>query len=166
MHILSPETYNCPSWISGRERIIIKNISWSISMKNVAGPSRDQSSGLLITSQTRIWLSYQGRLKSLFFLTKLYQCFSYFSINTYRTGTHLMRFPKVLLISTYNVCFHREKYLSGYLYLSWAKNSRKLSGLVRFGTFFFSRETNNFWLPVCFSTRQIPSDKGIYSKRK
>ena len=33
VHILSPETDNCPSWISGRERMTVENISWSISMK-------------------------------------------------------------------------------------------------------------------------------------
>ena len=33
MHILSPETDNCPSWISGRERLTIENISRSISTK-------------------------------------------------------------------------------------------------------------------------------------
>ena len=33
VHILSPETDNCLSWISGRERMAIENISWSISTK-------------------------------------------------------------------------------------------------------------------------------------
>ena len=33
MHILSPETDNCPFWISGRERITVEKISWSISTK-------------------------------------------------------------------------------------------------------------------------------------
>ena len=33
VHILSPETDNCPSWISGRERMTVENISWSISTK-------------------------------------------------------------------------------------------------------------------------------------
>ena len=28
VHILSPETDNCPSWISGRERMTLENISW------------------------------------------------------------------------------------------------------------------------------------------
>ena len=36
MHILSPETDNWPSWINGRDRMIVENISWSISTKNVA----------------------------------------------------------------------------------------------------------------------------------
>ena len=38
MHILSPETDNCPSWISGRERVTVENISWSISMKECCRP--------------------------------------------------------------------------------------------------------------------------------
>ena len=29
MHILSQETDNCPSWISGRERMTVDNSSWS-----------------------------------------------------------------------------------------------------------------------------------------
>ena len=33
VHILSPETDSCPSWISGRERMTVENISWSISTK-------------------------------------------------------------------------------------------------------------------------------------
>ena len=40
MHILSPETDNCPSWISGRERMIVENISWSISTKECCRPQR------------------------------------------------------------------------------------------------------------------------------
>ena len=28
-HILLPETDNCPSWISGREKMTVENISWS-----------------------------------------------------------------------------------------------------------------------------------------
>ena len=37
MHILSPETDNCPSWISGRERMTVENISWSVSNELVEG---------------------------------------------------------------------------------------------------------------------------------
>ena len=40
MHILSPETDNCPSWISRRERITVENISWSISTKECCRPRR------------------------------------------------------------------------------------------------------------------------------
>ena len=40
MHTLSPETDNCPSWISGRERMTVEYISWSISMKECCRPRR------------------------------------------------------------------------------------------------------------------------------
>ena len=40
MHIISPETDNCPSWISGRERMTVDNISWSISTKECCRPRR------------------------------------------------------------------------------------------------------------------------------
>ena len=40
VHILLPETDNCPSWISGRERMTVENISWSISMKECWLPRR------------------------------------------------------------------------------------------------------------------------------
>ena len=40
MHIPSPETDNCPSWISGRERLTTENISWSISTKECCRPRR------------------------------------------------------------------------------------------------------------------------------
>ena len=33
MHILSPVTGNCPSWISGREKMTVEIISWPISTK-------------------------------------------------------------------------------------------------------------------------------------
>ena len=33
VHILSPETDNCPSWIRGREKMTVENISWSIASK-------------------------------------------------------------------------------------------------------------------------------------
>ena len=40
VHILSPETDNCPSWISGKERMTVENISWSISTKECCRPRR------------------------------------------------------------------------------------------------------------------------------
>ena len=40
VHILSPETDNCPSSISGRERMTVENISWSISTKECCRPRR------------------------------------------------------------------------------------------------------------------------------
>ena len=38
MHILSPGTDNWPSWISGRGRMAVENISWSISTKECCRP--------------------------------------------------------------------------------------------------------------------------------
>ena len=40
VHILSPDTDNCPSWISGRERMTVENILWSISTKECCRPRR------------------------------------------------------------------------------------------------------------------------------
>ena len=40
VHILLAETDNCPSWISGRERMTVENISWSISTKECCQPRR------------------------------------------------------------------------------------------------------------------------------
>ena len=40
MHILSPEADNCPSWISGRERMTVENISRSISTKECCWPQQ------------------------------------------------------------------------------------------------------------------------------
>ena len=51
MHILSPETDNCPSWISGRERMTIENISWSISMEECRRSRRGWTRDLLVSSR-------------------------------------------------------------------------------------------------------------------
>ena len=48
MHILSTETDNCPSWISGRERMTVENISWSISTKECCRPRMDMGE--------RVWI--------------------------------------------------------------------------------------------------------------
>ena len=52
VHILSPETDNCPSWISGRERMTVENISWSISTKECCRPRRGRTRDLLVSSRT------------------------------------------------------------------------------------------------------------------
>ena len=38
IHILSPETDNCPFWVSWRERMMAENTSWSISTKECCLP--------------------------------------------------------------------------------------------------------------------------------
>ena len=84
VHILSPETDNCPSWISGRERMTVENISWSISMKECCQPGRGWTRTLLITSQVRIQLSHRGQplSRTLKIVCTIFQscwiCFQYF----------------------------------------------------------------------------------------
>ena len=62
VHILSPETDKCPSWISGRERMSTENISWSISTKECCQSCGGQTCNLLIIIWTPIQLSHQGQL--------------------------------------------------------------------------------------------------------
>ena len=65
MHILSPETDNCPSWISGRERMTVENISWSISTKESCRPQRGlnpRPPGLLDCASN--WATEAGRTAS------------------------------------------------------------------------------------------------------
>ena len=50
LHILMPKTDNSPSWIRGKERMIVENISWSITTKECFWPSRGRTHKLLITS--------------------------------------------------------------------------------------------------------------------
>ena len=52
VHILSPEIVNCPSWISGRERMTVENIPWSISTKECCRPRRGGTRDLLVSSRT------------------------------------------------------------------------------------------------------------------
>ena len=52
MHILSPETDNCSFWISGRERMTVENISWSISTKECCRPRRGWTRDLLVSNRT------------------------------------------------------------------------------------------------------------------
>ena len=61
MHILMPETDNCPSWINGRGRMTIENISWSVSTEECC-PGGGRTRDLLITSRMDIQLGHRGRL--------------------------------------------------------------------------------------------------------
>ena len=60
MHIIPPETDNCPSCISGRERMTVEDISQSTSTKECCLPSRDQTRNLLFTSLMCIQQSHRG----------------------------------------------------------------------------------------------------------
>ena len=46
VHFLSPETDNCPSWISGRERMTVINISWSHLHERVLPTRREGGGGV------------------------------------------------------------------------------------------------------------------------
>ena len=59
VHILSPETDNCPSWISGRERMTVENISWSISTKECRRGLNPRPPGLQSDS-TSNWATEAG----------------------------------------------------------------------------------------------------------
>ena len=74
MHTLSPETDNCPSWISGRERMTVENISWSTSTKECCRPRRGlnpRPPGLQSDGASN-WATEAG----VFLIYKSRQCFS------------------------------------------------------------------------------------------
>ena len=52
MHILSPETDNCPSWISGRERMTVQIFHSQSPRKNVADLGGGWTRDLLVSSRT------------------------------------------------------------------------------------------------------------------
>ena len=78
MHILSPGTDNCPSWISGRERMTVENISWSISTRECCRPRRGlnpQPSGLQSDGASN-WATEAG-LEGLYFVTVAFPGYLY-----------------------------------------------------------------------------------------
>ena len=85
MHILSPETDNCPSWISWKERMTVGNISWSISMKECCWPRWGLNPRPPVSSRTCIQLSHRGRHHSK--VVPLLQCSLY--INGFICGIRL-----------------------------------------------------------------------------
>ena len=64
--ILSPETDNCPSWISGSERMTGENISWSISTKECCQTQRWSNPQPADHHLACIWLIHWGRLYHLY----------------------------------------------------------------------------------------------------
>ena len=88
VHILSPETDNCPSWISGRERMTVENISWSISTKECCRPRRGLNSrppGLQSDGASN-WATEAGFLK-VFSQTDISQQFRP-RLNAQNTASH------------------------------------------------------------------------------
>ena len=60
VHILSPEAYNCASWISGRDRMTIEKKIVIILHERMLQTRRGRTRNLLITSRMRIQLSHLG----------------------------------------------------------------------------------------------------------
>ena len=74
VHILSTETYNCPSWISGRERMAVEIISWS-TKRYVTGlrfKLMDQQSGALRTALANAPPRTSENANSTFLLTETF----------------------------------------------------------------------------------------------
>ena len=69
VHILSPETDNCPFWIWEREGMTVQNISWQSSRKNVAVPDGDWTCDILILDTRSINIS-AGTVEKRHSLTK------------------------------------------------------------------------------------------------
>ena len=70
VHSVSLETDNCPSWISGRERMTVENISWSISTKECCRSRRglnSRPSGLQPDGASN---SHRGQLYLFFCATR------------------------------------------------------------------------------------------------
>ena len=62
MHILSPVTENCSSWISGRERMAVELFSWPSLHERITGRG-DRTRGRLHAKRIRFWSSYRVRLE-------------------------------------------------------------------------------------------------------
>ena len=69
VHILLPVVHNCPSWISGRERMVVEIISLPNSTKEFTG-REDRTRDPPHTRRTRIRPSHRARLLSLSRLTE------------------------------------------------------------------------------------------------
>ena len=115
MHILSPETDNCPSWISGRERMTVENISWSVSTKEYCRPRRglnprppglqsDGASNWATEAGPRIeWFSTKRKLKCQYKLTYWPVALTFaFNIHKVRSTVHFRHCSKQVLHSTWN----------------------------------------------------------------
>ena len=68
VHVLLLETDNCLFWISGRERMMVENISWSVLTKECCQTRPDQSGDLLSpVSCASNWASEADGLSGNFF---------------------------------------------------------------------------------------------------
>ena len=105
MHILSPETDNCPSWISRRERMTVENISWSISTKECCRPRRGlnpRPPGLQLDGASN-WATEAG----------------YFCVRKLQVGSGIFH--------RYIIIYHKPSYNKGPVYFSAEKKKSILS---------------------------------------
>ena len=120
MHILSPETDNCPSWISGRERITVENILSSISTKECCRSRRELNpqSLCLQSDGASNWATETGmiRFNRVFDGRSIVLCFSsslfvrmWFHMYLSRKHTYIFfTSPWGFLTSTHNLCLCRN----------------------------------------------------------
>ena len=95
VHILSPVTDNCPSWISGRERMAIEIISWPISMKECFAGLVDLTCDCL-NARPHVFIMGQ-----LFFVKKPSECLRI------KMSVWKLRIIRVLTLCVYGVSLLR-----------------------------------------------------------
>ena len=66
MHMLSPVTDNCPSWINGRERMTVEIVSWPISTKECCRTQGSNPRPSAYLRRMRIRQRYRTRPNCLF----------------------------------------------------------------------------------------------------
>ena len=73
VHILSQKTDTCPSWISGRERMTVESISWSISTKECCRPRRgvEPATSWSPVGRTSNWATEAGSLHEHWAIAKV-----------------------------------------------------------------------------------------------
>ena len=152
MHILPPETNNCPSWLNGRERMTVENISWSISTKECCRPRRERGGcrthDLLVSSRPRIQMSHRGRhrvLSRLIWVCTVCQCPSPSSTDNPlcaalwrhcdKNSGYKLPFPGSRTNSRFDFVGHwpraqhpQEYFSVGRLRLDWKKKKRPKNG--------------------------------------
>ena len=131
MHILLPETDNCPSWISGREKMTVENISWSISTKECCRPRRGlnpRPPGLQSDGASN-WATEAGRLYNV----------EYSVENNIGLVLDLLKSASGAMTKCKIVCAHRRRQTRQWLKISMARLPR----LIR--THFLSPKEN---LPI------------------
>ena len=105
VHILLPVTDNCPSWISGREKMALEIISWPISMKDVAG-CEDQTRSHLHSRRMRIQSSYRAQHLCLWLWSKNYSHTCYVTVTSIGQTVPKKLMKMVMIRNWYNQIPH------------------------------------------------------------